>query len=158
MEYIPTIPSDTKPMTNREKFLKVCLDALDTEVSPNNPVPNEVSCARDMSILINKAIKDFKTQDSTILLNRQILNDKRFERIEEPEIGSIWIYVSKTDIKGNITMHGHVWTQISSNMLASNNSFGINAGKYTGNYTLEKADKEYGFRRKLNKYMYRLKD
>jgi len=144
--------------TMNEKFLKICLDALDTKVSPNNPVPDEVSCARDMSILIQKVLPDFKTQDSTKMLDWQLFQDKRFVRLVSPVKGSIWVYPAKTDPKGAIIVNGHTLAQITEERLASNNSFGVNKGKFTGNYTIEEARKEFITKRGLKEYIYGFKD
>lgn len=156
---VPSVWLPTK-QTNMEKFLQVCQDALDTKVSPDNPVPDEVSCAWDMSILIRRMpnFQDFKKQASTKELDFQLFMDKRFERLTEPKLGAIWMYVAKTNSKGGIITYGHVLAQITKDRLASNNSLGKDKGKFTGNYTLESAKQEFEIKRGLKRYLYGFKD
>jgi hypothetical protein len=145
--------------TMQEKFLKICLNALDTEVTPDNPVPNEFSCAWDVSVLINKLPNfEFKKHASTKMLDSQLFLDKRFSRLTEPSLGSIWIYPAKTNSKGDIIVYGHALVQITSDRLASNNSIGKDKGKFTGNYTIEEARKEFVVKRGLKEYIYGFKN
>jgi len=156
----PDLQPIIHPMTNEEKFLKVCLDALDTRVSPDNPVPDEVSCAWDVSILISKLVdfKDFKKQASTKKLDWQLFGDKRFYRPNKAGKGRIWMYPAKTNSKGEITTYGHVLVQITEDRLASNNSLGKDKGKFTGNYSIEEARKEFITKRGLTEYIYGFKE
>lgn len=157
VEYIP-LPIN-KP-TMKEKFLKICLEALDTRISPNNPVPDEVSCAYDVSILIRKmkGFENFKIQPSTKQLDIQLSMDTRFAKTNKPNLGSIYMYPAKTDSKGAIIKHGHVLVQITSERLASNNSSGKDKGKFTGNYSIEEARKEFITKRGLKECIYEFKD
>jgi glycosyltransferase involved in cell wall biosynthesis len=41
-------------MTNQEKFLKVCLEALDSDPTPQDEIKDDVSCAFTPSTLIKK--------------------------------------------------------------------------------------------------------
>lgn len=161
MKYIPLEElKDQIESKMSEKFLKICQDALDTRISPDNPFPDEVSCAWDMCILIRrmKGFEDFKKQASTKMLDGQLFLDKRFSRLTEPKLGSIWMYPAKTDSKGVIITHGHVLAQITSERLASNNSYGVDKGRFTGNYTIENARKEFITKRGLKEYIYGFKD
>jgi len=60
MEYLP-LTSETMEFlkeqlmeTNQEKFIKICLDALDTDPSTPDGIKDELACAETMSTLIKR--------------------------------------------------------------------------------------------------------
>ena len=157
MTYLPLTKENIEVLkeqlpTMKDKFLKICLDALDTDVTPKDEVPDDVACAEVESTLLKKVFPDFPILPSTTDLDFKLFTDKRFERITEPEIGCIIISPR------NATNYGHVGTFITSERIASNNSFGPNKGKYTGNYTYEAWIQEFKVKRGLRIYLYRIKD
>lgn len=147
MEYIPL------PMkTNKEKFIDVCIEALDTDPSTPDTVKDEVGCADTVSFLIRKVFPDFKILVSTKDLDAKLLLDKRFERVLEPQKGDI-IISPRTN-----TTFGHTGVFITSERIASNNSFGAKKGIFNGNYTWDEWVKEFKNKRGLRVYLYRIKN
>ena len=69
MKYVPIeqLPELKKQLelNMQERFLKICLDALDTEITPQDNVPDYVACAEVISTLIKKVIPDFPIISST---------------------------------------------------------------------------------------------
>lgn len=137
--------------TNAEKLLDIALEALDTEVTPNDNVPDEVACAEVISTLLNKLFPDFPILASTKDLDMKLFTDKRFDRIGEPERGAIVISPRTS------STYGHCGVFITSEKIASNNSFGKLKGKFTGNYLWSEWIDEFRYERGLRIYIYRLK-
>jgi len=156
MEYLPLTPESIELLkkqlepTNMEKFLKICLDALDTDVTPKDLVSDEFSCAEVVSTLIQKLLPDFRTYASTQDLDAKLFLDKRFKRLNVPERGCIWVSPRTK------STFGHSGVQISNEIIASNNSFGVFKGKFTGNYNAETWKKEFEIKRGLKTYYYKL--
>ena len=133
--------------TNMEKFLKICLDALDTDPSTPDVVKDELGCANTLSVLIKKLYPDFPIIVSTKDLDWKLWQDKRFKRITEPEIGAI-IISPRTN-----TQYGHCGVWITSEKIASNNS---RTGLWQGNYSWSSWIQEFKINRKLPIYIYQL--
>lgn len=131
--------------TLNEKFLKICLEALDTEVTPQDKVPDYVACAEVISTLIKKVLPDFPVISSTKDLDTKLFMDKRFKRITEPERGAIVISPRTTNV------NGHVGTFITSEKIASNTS---KDGIFRGNYLWNEWIREFKDRRGLKIYLY----
>lgn len=146
VEFIPP-----KPMTNEEKFLKVCMDALDTDVTPKDNVPDYIACAETMSTLIKKILPDFPILASTKDLDHKMFMDKRFKRCDLPCRGRI--IVSPRTKKTN----GHIGIFLTNDLkIASNNSYN---GKFDGqSYTWDEWIKEFKYKRKLRIYIYEIQD
>src|SRR3990167_6476550 len=79
LEKLPELVKEFMP-TNNEKFLKICLDALDTDPSTPDGVKDEVGCAETLSVLIKKIFPDFPILVSTKDLDWNLFSDKRFEK------------------------------------------------------------------------------
>ena len=135
--------------TMQEKFIKICLDALDTEVTPKDGVPDYVACAEVMSTLLKKLFPDFPITTSTKDLDFKLFQDKRFKRITEPERGAIVI-----SPRTNNT-YGHCGVFITSERIASNNS---KTGLFQGNYVWNGWIKEFKDGRGLKIYLYKLSE
>jgi len=133
--------------TMNERFLKICLDALDTDVTPKDLVSDEFACAEVVSTLIQKILPDFKIYPSTQDLDAKMFLDKRFKRITEPEIGAI-IISPRTR-----TQYGHCGVFITSQRIASNNS---QTGLFQGNYFWDSWIREFKDKRGLKIYIYKL--
>ena len=134
--------------TNMEKFLKICLDALDTDPSTPDVVKDELGCANTLSVLIKKLYPDFPIIVSTKELDWKLWQDKRFIRLGNPELGCI-IISPRTP-----TTYGHAGVFITSERIASNNS---QTGLFQGNYTWDSWIREFRDKRGLKIYLYRLK-
>ena len=147
LEKLPELVKEFMP-TNNEKFLKICLDALDTDPSTPDGVKDEVGCAETLSVLIKKIFPDFPILVSTKDLDWKLFSDKRFERITIPEMGCI-IISPRTN-----TIYGHTGMFITSERIASNDS---KTGLFKGNYSWNSWIKEMKDRRGLKIYLYRIK-
>jgi hypothetical protein len=146
-EIEPPQPLPVKEPTMQEKFLKVCLDALDEEVTPKDEVPDNVACAQTLSTLLKKVLPDFPIIASTKDLDAKLYMDKRFKRITEPKRGCI-VISPRTQ-----STNGHTGTFITSERIASNDS---KTGKWVGNYSWQGWIKEFRDRRGLKIYLYEL--
>jgi hypothetical protein len=157
-ENIDKLKEQLKPNieTMQEKFIKTCLDALDTDVTLQDTTPDFVACAETVSTLIKKVFTDFPIIVGTKELDWKLFSDKRFQRITIPEIGCIVVSPSKTDPKGAIITHGHTGAFITSERIASNNSLGVNKGKFTGNYSWEEWIKYFKETLGLKIYLYKI--
>lgn len=154
----PPIIEPPKEMTNEEKFLKVCIDALDTDPTPQDEVPDEVSCANTFSTLLQSVFPNFKKYDSTKMLDGALFMDKNnFARENNPKKYLIVVSPSKTDSKGNIIVHGHIGYFITDERIASTTSYGPNKGKFVGNYSWNSWVEEFKNKRKLPIYLYSIK-
>ena len=141
-EYIEPEP------TMDEKFLKVCLNALDTDPSTPDGVKDELGCADTLSHLIKKVFPDFPILFSTKDLDFKLFTDKRFERITEPQKGAI-IVSPRTP-----TQTGHCGVFITGDRIASNNS---KTGLFQGNYLWSSWITEFKEKKGLKIYLYKLK-
>jgi len=140
---------ETEPtMTNEEKLIKVCVDALGTEVTPQDRIPDEVACSEVMTTLVQKVFSDFPILPSTRDLFNKLKSDKRFKATLTPRQGVI-IVSPRTP-----TTIGHVGTFVTDSMIASNNSFGVNKGKFTGNYSWNGWINEFRNNRNLKIYLF----
>lgn len=149
IEFIPIEPikEESKEMSNEEKFIKVCLEALDTDPSTPDTVDDEVGCADTVSHLLKKVFPDFPILVSTKDLDHKMFMDKRFKRMEIPNRGRI-VISPRTNTK-----YGHVGVFITNERIASNDS---RTGLFQGNYTWESWIEEFKFKRKLKIYIYEL--
>lgn len=132
-------------MTNEDKFLKACLDGLDSDVSPDDLAKDEVGCAESISNLIKKVFPDFPIVLSTKDLDTKLFMDKRFKRAEIPNKGRI-IISPRTPTK-----FGHVGVFITNERIASNDS---RTGKFMGNYDWNSWINEFKYKRGLKIYLY----
>lgn len=137
-------------MTKEDLFLKVCLDALDTDPTPNDEVSDDVACAHTITTLLKKVFPDFPILPSTRDLYNKLASDKRFKLVDMPNKGRI-IISPRTPQK-----NGHVGSLITNERIASNNSFGVLAGKFTGNYDFESWKREFEDKRKLKTYIFEI--
>lgn len=154
MFYIPATKENLELLkkqlepTNMEKFIKVCLDALDTDPSTPDVVNDEVGCADTVSHLIKKIFPDFPILVSTKDLDWKLFQDKRFERTTEPERGAI-VISPRTN-----TVYGHAGVFITNERIASNNS---KTGLFQGNYDWNSWIKTFKEGRGLKIYVYKIK-
>lgn len=148
---IPVINQPINPPimeTNSEKFLKICLNALDTDVSPANQAPQELSCAEGLSSLIKKVFPDFPVVLSTIELFDKLKADKRLKATLN--IGRAKIIISPR--VGSTPGHCGAW--ISETRIASNNS---KNGLWQGTYDFDSWIATFGSKgRGLHTYIFEL--
>jgi hypothetical protein len=155
MEYIALTKENVDELkkqlepTMQEKFLQICLNALDTDPSTPDTVKDEVGCADTISHLIKKIFSDFPILVSTKDLDFKLFTDKRFQRVTEGMAGDIIISPRTA------TTYGHAGVFIMNDRIASNNS---KTGLFQGNYTWNDWIKEFKEKRNLKIYIYRLKE
>ena len=134
-------------MTNEEKLIKVCVDALDTDVTPQDKIPDQVACSEVMSTLIQKVFSDFPTLPSTRDLFNKLKSDKRFRATLTPRRGVI-VVSPRTP-----TQTGHVGFFITDERIASNNS---KTGLWQGNYFWPSWIKEFIKEKGLHSYLFEI--
>lgn len=136
-------------MTNEEKFIKACVDNLDTDVSPDDIAKDEVGCAESVSNLIRKVFPDFPIILSTKDLDMKLFMDKRFRRVDLPNRGRIVISPRTAKI------FGHVGVWVTNEKIASNDS---RTGKFVSNYDWQSWIEEFKYKRGLKIYIYEIID
>jgi hypothetical protein len=141
---LPT-PPITKHMNNKEKFIKVCLDALDTDVTPEDREPDELACSATICKLLQKVFPDFPYFPLTTDLFYKLKVDKRFKAVLEPGKGKIVISPRIG------TTPGHVGVWITEDKIASNTS---KTGLFQGNYMWASWIREMRDRRGLKIYIF----
>ena len=145
MEYIPLPP--IKMETLQEKMIRVAQEALDTDVSPLNQAPKELSCAEGVSNLIKKVFPDFTITTGTSTLFTQLKNDKRFKATLTPSIGCVIVSPRIGD------RAGHTGIFITNDRVASNDS---KTGLWKGNYTFDSWIKTFKYSRNLHTYLFEI--
>jgi len=156
MEYLPPIlDPDLQPIihpimeTNEEKFIKVCLNALDTDPTPRDEISDDVACAQVVCTLLKKVFPDFPILPSTRDLDNKLASDKRFKSRDLPNKGRI--IISPRTPKKN----GHVGVYITNERIASNGSLD---GIFRGNYDDESWRNEMEYKRNLKTRIYEIVD
>lgn len=155
MKYIPLTQENIDELkkqlepTMQDKFLKLCLEALDTDVSPDDLVNDEFGCAESLSTLIKRICPDFPVIFSTKDLDWKLFIDKRFKRVDVPERGCVVISPRTNSV------YGHCGVFITNERIASNNS---KNGLFQGNYSWDDWIKEFKTKRGLRIYIYKLLD
>lgn len=146
---MPYQPIKDIPMENlKDKFIKIVLDALDTEITPQDNVPDEVACAEVVSTLIQKVFPDFPILPSTYELFSKLKLDKRFKATLTPERGCIVVSPRTASV------YGHAGVFITDERIASNNSAGPLKGQFTGNFTWDTWIKEFIHKRGLRTFIF----
>lgn len=141
-------------LMNKQTLLEVCNAALGTDASPNDTAPDELGCVDTMTTLMRKVRPATPHLLSTIQLDAWLANPANgYRRVEfmDENIEDGDLIISPTE--GTVT--GHVGIFMEDNTIASNNSFGINKGKFTKNYTFQTWDKYYTQTRGLSIHVYR---
>ena len=134
-------------LSNKEKLLALAKQSFETDISPQNKAPQELSCAEGVSELLNAIVGKFPIQISTAELKKQMDNDNRFWRVINPKMGQI-IVSPRTN-----TTAGHAGIFISDTQIASNDS---RDGKFRVNYTWDSWVKEFKTRRGLRIFLYEM--
>ena len=128
-------------LMQKETFLDICTNALGTDVTPQDNVPDEVACAEVVTTLLKKKYPETPIIPGTWkLLDYLSKPTSNFTEIHEYEAGSIVVAATGTGKAGTI---GHTWVVMEDGTLASNNSFGIYRGRFTKNYTPETVERKY---------------
>lgn len=122
-------------LMSKKTFIEVCEEAIGTDVTPRDVVNDEVACAETVSTLIKKMEPAFPLITGTASLWEYLDNPIHgFVEVKEPSAGCIIISPTGYGDKGAI---GHVGVVLEDDLIASNTSFGIHAGKFMRNHTLK---------------------
>lgn len=131
-------------------LLDVCRDALGTDVTPADKIDDSVACVDTASTLLRKVRPETPYMVSTVVMNAYLANPAGgYVRVDTPEPEDIII----TPTEGKRI--GHVGFFMDDLTIASNNSFGVNRGKFTKNYTLPVWNKRYKDTLGLSVFIYR---
>ena len=134
-------------------LLDVCTSALNTDVTPQDTTPDDVACAEVVTTLIKKIYPTFPIITGTYTLYEYLNNPKNgWRQVNEYEPETVVVAPTGMGLQGAI---GHAWIVLEDGTLASNNSFGINRGKFTKNYTPATAEKKYTGEKKIPLYLFR---
>lgn len=147
--HIKILKSVVNRLMNKKTLVDVVTQNLGKDVTPYG-VDNEVACAETLSTLLNLAYGNVPLEVSTIKLDRWLSNPQNgFTRVLDPIEGDVIISPTQG------TRIGHCGVVMENDLIASNNSFGINKGKLTKNYTLIAWKKYYENQLKLETHYYR---
>lgn len=128
-------------LMSKQTFLEVCESALGTDVTPKDTTPDDVACAEVVSTLIKKIEPAFPIITGTATLWEYLDNPIHgFQEVKEPSAGCIIISPTGYGDRGAI---GHTGVVLGDGIIASNTSYGIHAGKFMKNHTIETWKKYY---------------
>lgn len=122
----------------KKTLLDYCMEALGTDVTPDDLVPDRVACAITASTLIHKVDSTFPKVSGTWTMYDILEHRTDYARVTDllPET----IVISPTGL-GNPGTNGHVGIALEHGLIASNDSA---TGQFTANYTLDSWKARYG--------------
>ena len=139
--HVLILQSILKKLLMKPSFLDVCTAHLGVDVTPEDRIADEVACAITVTTLLKKVYPDVPLIDGTWTLYDYMRKPtSNFIQLQEPEARCIAIAPTGTGKRNTV---GHVWVVMDDGTWASNNSYGVYAGKFTKNYTHETAKKKY---------------
>lgn len=119
-------------------LMEIAEENIGKDVTPKDEVPDEVACAETVSTILRMKYSDFPMIVSTSTMDKALRSNlSNWVMVYEPQAGDL--IISPTEGK----KIGHVGIVMENNLVASNNSFGVNAGKFTKNYTIQKWNDYY---------------
>lgn len=136
-------------LMNKQTLLDICTQHLGVDVTPKDTVDDTVACVDTVSTLLGIVRRETPHMVSTIALNAWLKDYYMLVDVPQPED----IVISPTEGK----RIGHVGIVMEDGLIASNNSFGINRGKFTKTHTLDTWTKYYKDKQKLPVFIYRYK-
>lgn len=123
----------------KKTLVEYCIEALGTDVTPDDLVPDIVACAITVSTLMNKVDSTFPKVSGTWTLYDILVHRKDYEKVNDMTPGTI--VISPTGMGNSKKLpNGHVGICTRDNKIASNNS---DTGLFTENYTLDTWTKRY---------------
>ena len=136
---------------NKKTLTQLCEDAIGTDVTPDDMIPDSVACAITVSTLINKLDATFPKVAGTWTLWDILEHRDDYERVTVPSPETIVISPTGT---GNGSISGHTGILLTDNVIASNDSA---TGKFLKNYTLDTWRERYVNKGGMKIYMYKRK-
>jgi len=115
----------------KKTLAQYCEEAIGTDVTPDDLIPDMVACAITVSTLINKTDPTFPKVAGTWTLWDILSHRSDYERVTTPTPETIVISPTGT---GNGSIPGHVGIYLAGDVIASNDS---QSGKFIKNYTLD---------------------
>lgn len=126
-------------LTMKPTLLSITKSHLMEDITPKDEIPDEVACSQVLTTLMKELDSYTPIIGGTWTLMEWLNKSPRWKKVEQPEPGDI--VLSPTGYgKGT----GHCGVVMENDLIASNNSFGINRGKLTENYTMTTWQKKYG--------------
>jgi hypothetical protein len=135
-------------LMQKKTLLSVAESQLGKDVTPKDTVPDDVACVDTLTTIMRMYDPTVPYMVSTIALN-DWLPKNGYALVSDTQEGDI--IVSPTSGK----KIGHCGVLFEDGIIASNNSFGINAGKFTKNYTLASWSRYYKDKLGLPVFIYR---
>lgn len=135
----------------KKTLTKLCEESIGTDVTPDDLIPDSVSCAITVSTLLNYLDPTFPKVAGTWTLWDILAHRTDYERVTVPSPETIIISPTGT---GNGTMPGHTGIILADNVIASNDSA---SGKFLKNYTLDTWSARYVDKGGFKIYMYKKK-
>lgn len=135
----------------KKTLLQVCEESIGIDVTPDDLVPDSVSCAITVSTLLNKLDPSFPKVAGTWTLWDILEHRTDYERVTVPSPETIVISPTGT---GNGSISGHTGIILADNVIASNDSA---TGKFLKNYTLDTWSARYVDKGGFKIYMYKKK-
>jgi hypothetical protein len=117
---------------------------LGTDVTPLDEVVDDVACAHSLTTLMKIAYPETPIMTGTATLYEWLLKQATWKKVDVPEPSDI--IISPTGYGRGI---GHCGVIMENDIIASNNSYGVYAGKFTENYTLTSWNRRYGEKQSL---------
>jgi hypothetical protein len=136
-KHVGILQTIVERLTMRKSFLDVCTEALGTDVTPDDLVPDAVACAITVTTLLSKVDATFPRVAGTWTLYDILKHRKDYERVTVPSPGTIIISPTGLGAPGT---NGHVGVFLRDGMIASNDS---KTGKFVVNHTLDSWHRYY---------------
>jgi hypothetical protein len=131
-------------------LLDVCNANLGKDASPMDVADDSLACVDTATTILRQIRPETPHMVSTIQFDAYLANPaSKYVRVDVPQPEDIII----SPTQGKRT--GHVGFFMEDGVIASNNSFGINKGKFTKNYTLSIWKRRYKDTLGLNVFIYR---
>ena len=136
-EYVRILSMKPSLYTVAKKYLGV-------DVTPQDAVVDELACASTLTTLMREVYPETPHITGTWTLMEWLNTSPKWKKVEQPESGDI--IISPTGYGRGI---GHCGVVMEDGIIASNNSYGVYAGKFTENYTMQSWQNRYGVKQSL---------
>lgn len=135
--------------TPKKTLLQVCTEGLGKDITPDDLIPDTVSCAITVSTLLNSIDSTFPKVAGTWTLWDILAHRKDYQRVTVPSPETIVISPTGT---GNGSIPGHTGIIMEDGTIASNDSA---TGKFIKNYTLDTWARRYVDKGGFKIYMFK---
>jgi len=146
-KHIGVLQAILNRLMNKKTLLDVCNENLGKDASPQDSAPDELGCVDSVTTLMRQVRPETPHMLSTVAFNTWLKANYTLVDIPQEED----IIISPTVGK----KIGHVGIVMENGLIGSNNSFGINKGKFTKNYTYDSWVRYFKTKRGLQVLVYR---